>query len=671
MTASAVVVASAAARVMTLSSSLRRRGGSALLDRASASAAAAAGRCGTLARPLSSDAYCNDSDPSSSSSLFDRPYPMPSPQIDHSIHRPPTLSSSAAARHKLDPRDETTRDASARTAASQAARLNSRLARVRSGGGERAVRRHRERNKMLPRERIDALVDPGTPFLELSALAGMYNWNDDDNDDGDDSDGSDSGDGSEAEGSIDPQESMNVPSGAIITGIGIISGTPCVVIGNDATVKGGTYHPITVKKHLRAQEIALENRLPCVYLVDSGGAYLPRQSEVFPDRDHFGRIFYNQARMSAANVPQIAAVCGSCTAGGAYVPAMSDETIIVRGNGTIFLGGPPLVRAATGEVVSAEELGGAEVHATVSGVADHLAEDERDAMRIVRDIVSNLNREAVDGIGGDGITGLNLNPKGWDEPLYPPSELGSIVPVDPKRPFDVRAILARLLDGSRFHEFKSNYGKTIVCGFGSILGQKVGIIANNGVLFSESSLKAAHFVELCSQRGVPLLFLQNITGFMIGRRYEHGGIAKDGAKLVTAVASSNVPKLTLIVGGSYGAGNYGMCGRSYGPRFLYTWPNARIGVMGGEQAAGVLAAVQRDAVESKGETWSDEEEDEFRKPILDKYERESTSYYSTARLWDDGIIDPADTRQVLGMSLAIARRRGCVPNETKFGVFRM
>eukprot|EP00978_Attheya_sp_CCMP212_P033709 scaffold137362_cov49-Attheya_sp.AAC.1 len=506
--------------------------------------------------------------------------------------------------------------------------LEERLAEARMGGGEASVRRHKLRNKLLPRQRIDALLDPGTPFLELGALAGY----------------------------------PEVPSGSIIAGIGIVHGTPVMVAANDATVKGGTYFPITVKKHLRAQQIALENELPCVYLVDSGGAYLPKQDEVFPDAHHFGRIFYNQANMSAQNIPQIAVVLGSCTAGGAYVPAMSDETIMVQNQGTIFLGGPPLVKAATGESVTAQELGGADVHTSKSGVADHLATSELDALqRITRDIIANLNRAPLQMNGGIP----------WEEPYYSTNELRGIMPTDPKQPFDVRLILARVLDGSRFHEFKANYGTTIVTGFGKLYGQDVGVVANNGILFSESSLKATHFIQLCSQRGIPLLFVQNITGFMVGTKYEHEGIAKNGAKLVTAVATAKVPKLTLIVGGSYGAGNYGMCGRAYGPRFLYMWPNAKIGVMGGPQAASVLATVQRDNIEAKGQTWTIEEEEEFKRPILEKYERESSAYYSTSRLWDDGIIDPADTRRVLGLSLAVAARTGCEPNDTKFGMFRM
>lgn len=509
--------------------------------------------------------------------------------------------------------------------------LNENLDHVRKGGGPVAVQRHLERNKLLPRQRLEGLVDFGTPLLELSALAGLV--------------------GKE-----------NVPSGGIVTAIGIVAGMPCMIIANDATVKGGTYYPITVKKHLRAQEIALQNHLPCIYLVDSGGAYLPKQASVFPDRDHFGRIFYHQAHMSALNIPQIAVVCGSCTAGGAYVPSMSDETIIVRGNGTIFLGGPPLVKAATGEIVTAEDLGGAVVHTTQSGVADHLAANEYEALRLTRDIVASLGRTRVD----------NESAVAYEEPLYDPNELGGILPVDTKQPMDIRLVIARIVDGSRFHEFKKNYGTTLVTGFAKIMGQDVGIIANNGILFSESALKGAHFVQLCCQRGIPILFLQNITGFMVGQKYEQEGIAKHGAKLVTAVSTANVPKITLIVGGSYGAGNYGMCGRAFGPRFLYMWPNARISVMGGEQAANVLATIQRDNIEARGGTWSEEEEHEFKRPILEKYDRESSAYYSTSHLWDDGIIDPADTRMVLGTSLAIARRVGCEPaNTTKYGVFRM
>lgn len=528
---------------------------------------------------------------------------------------------------QLDTHSPSFREAMERTR-SQVEQLEDRLEQVSLGGGSEAVARHHNRNKGLPRERIEQLCDPGTPLLELSALAGF----------GDD-----------------------IPSGGIVSAIGVVSGQLCMMIANDATVKGGTYFPITVKKHLRAQEIAMENNLPCIYLVDSGGAFLPLQDRVFPDKNHFGRIFYNQAQMSSRNIPQIAVVCGSCTAGGAYVPSMSDETVMVKGNGTIFLGGPPLVKAATGQEVTAEELGGAEVHCTTSGVADHMANTEPEAFRITRDIVASLGRP----------TSILPSSSTWDEPLYDPSELGGVLPVDPKHPTDVRLVLARVLDGSRFHEFKASYGTTIVTGFGKIMGQDVGIIANNGILFSESAQKAAHFVELCCQRGIPIVFLQNITGFMVGKKYEHEGIAKHGAKLVTAVATARVPKITLILGGSYGAGNYGMCGRAYSPRFLYMWPGAKISVMGGEQAASVLSTVQRDNIEAKGKTWSAEEEAEFKRPILEKYERESSAYYSTSSLWDDGIIDPTDTRMVLGCSLAVARREGCEPNATKFGVFRM
>jgi 3-methylcrotonyl-CoA carboxylase beta subunit len=541
-------------------------------------------------------------------------------------HRPPPLTNC-----ELDTRSDTFLQAMERTN-EQVTGLERRLEEVGQGGGSRAVERHVSRKKLLPRDRIQRLVDPGTPVLELSALAG-YNE--------------------------DP--SNHIPSGGMVTAMGVVSGQLCMMIANDATVKGGTYFPITVKKHLRAQEIALENDLPCIYLVDSGGAYLPQQAQVFPDKFHFGRIFYNQAQMSARNIPQVAVVCGSCTAGGAYVPSMSDETIIVQGNGTIFLGGPPLVKAATGEVVSAEDLGGARVHAEGSGVVDHMAVDEEDALRKTRDIMASLGRPPMQ----------ELFPTSWEEPLYSTTELGGVVPVDSKKSVDVRLILARILDGSRFHEFKANYGKTLVTGFGKIMGQDVGIIANNGILFSESALKGAHFVQLCCQRGIPIVFLQNITGFMIGQKYESEGIAKNGAKLVTAVANASVPKVTLIFGGSYGAGNYGMCGRAFGPRFLYMWPNARISVMGGSQAANVLSTVQRDNIEARGASWSEEEEADFQQPILDQFEHESSAYYSTSNLWDDGIIDPADTRAVLGCSLAAARRVGCEPNKTKFGVFRM
>ena len=542
-------------------------------------------------------------------------------------HQPPQLRDAA-----LDKNSNEFRQAVERTQ-EQVRGLNLLLQKVRLGGGQAAVERHRSRNKLLPRERMERLVDPGTPILEMSALAGYH-----------------------------PDDDKNVIGGGIVTAIGVIAGTPCMMIANDATVKGGTYFPITVKKHLRAQEIAMENDLPCIYLVDSGGAYLPKQAEVFPDKFHFGRIFYNQANMSAKGIPQIALVCGSCTAGGAYVPSMSDETVIVQGNGTIFLGGPPLVKAATGEQVTAEDLGGAHVHTSTSGVADHLAVTEEEGLSITRDIVASLGRK------GD----FNASRFAYEEPLYDPQELGGILPVDTKQPFDIRLIIARILDGSRFHEFKKNYGSTLVTGFGKIMGQDVGIIANNGVLFSESALKGAHFVQLCCQRGIPILFLQNITGFMVGQKYEHEGIAKHGAKLVTAVATASVPKITLIVGGSYGAGNYGMCGRAFGPRFLYMWPNARISVMGGEQAANVLATVQRDNLEARSTTWTEEQEAKFKQPILEKYEKESSSYYSTSNLWDDGVIDPADTRVVLGASLAIARRVGCdPPNSTKHGIFRM
>jgi 3-methylcrotonyl-CoA carboxylase beta subunit len=507
--------------------------------------------------------------------------------------------------------------------------LRGELARAALGGGERARGRHAERGKLLPRERVDKLVDPGSPLLELSPMAahGMY--------DGD------------------------APAAGIITGVGRVSGRECVIVANDATVKGGTYYPMTVKKHLRAQEVALENRLPCIYLVDSGGAFLPKQDEVFPDREHFGRIFFNQATMSSRGIPQVAAVLGSCTAGGAYVPAMSDETVIVRNQGTIFLGGPPLVKAATGEVVSAEDLGGGDLHSRTSGVTDHLATDDAHALKIVRSIVSTLGPKP---------------PAPWDvrateEPAADPAGLYGVVPPDTKTPYDVREVVARVVDGSRFHEFKALYGTTLVTGFARIHGHPVGIIANNGILFSESALKGAHFIELCDQRRIPLVFLQNISGFMVGRDYEAGGIAKDGAKMVTAVSCASVPKLTVIVGGSFGAGNYGMAGRAYSPRFLWMWPNARISVMGGEQAATVLSTIRRDQIEGKGGEWSAEEEDAFRQPIRDQYEHQGHPYYSTARLWDDGVIDPADTRMVLGLALS-ACANAPVP-EPRYGVFRM
>jgi len=501
--------------------------------------------------------------------------------------------------------------------------LRARVAEVRQGGGETARQRHLARNKLLPRDRVAGLIDPGSPFLELSQLA-AYGLYDDE-----------------------------VPSAGIVTGIGLVSGRECVIVANDATVKGGTYFPITVKKHLRAQEIALRNRLPCIYLVDSGGAFLPMQDEIFPDREHFGRIFFNQANLSAQGIPQIAAVMGSCTAGGAYVPAMSDETIIVRKQGTIFLGGPPLVQAATGEVVSAEDLGGADVHARTSGVVDHYAHDDRHALALCRRIVAGLN----------DVKRPEVALRAPQPPRYDLAELYGIVPADLRAPYDAREIIARIVDASEFDEFKRLYGTTLLCGFAHVHGYPVGILANNGILFSESALKGAHFVELCSQRGIPLVFLQNITGFMVGRKYEAGGIAKDGAKLVTAVSTTAVPKLTVIVGGSYGAGNYGMCGRAYEPRFLFMWPNARISVMGGEQAATVLAQVRRNR------NTTPEEDEAFKAPIRAQYERQGHPYYATARLWDDGIIDPIDTRRVLGLALS-ATLNAPIPR-TNFGVFRM
>jgi 3-methylcrotonyl-CoA carboxylase beta subunit len=507
--------------------------------------------------------------------------------------------------------------------------LDAQLERVALGGGEKARAKHAGRDKLLPRDRITALLDPGSPFLELSALA--------------------------AEGMYDGAS----PGAGVITGIGRVHGQEIVVVANDATVKGGTYFPMTVKKHLRAQEIALENHLPCVYLVDSGGAFLPLQDEVFPDKEHFGRIFYNQARMSARNIPQVAVVMGSCTAGGAYVPAMCDESIIVRGQGTIFLGGPPLVKAATGEVVDAESLGGAEVHTAVSGVADHLAENDGHALAIARDVLAHLNRRKA----------LPVAVRAPVDPLHPAEDLYGLVPKDARRPFDIREVIARLVDGSEFQEFKARYGKTLVTGFAHVHGYPVGIVANNGILFGESALKGAHFIELCNQRDIPLVFLQNITGFMVGRKYENAGIAKDGAKMVTAVACSHVPKFTVVIGGSFGAGNYAMCGRAYGGRFLWTWPNARISVMGGEQAASVLATVKRDGIESAGDAWSEREEQEYKAPIRDQYERQGHPYYASARLWDDGIIDPLDTRRVLGMALSAAMNAPI--EKDRFGVFRM
>ncbi len=503
------------------------------------------------------------------------------------------------------------------------------LAWAQGGGGAEALAKHRARNKLTARERIDALIDPNTPFLELAPLAAYNMYNNE------------------------------APCAGIVCGVGVIHGKECMIIANDATVKGGTYFPITVKKHLRAQEIALENRLPCLYLVDSGGAFLPLQAEVFPDRDHFGRIFYNQAQMSALGIPQIALVMGSCTAGGAYVPAMSDQTIIVKQQGTIFLGGPPLVKAATGEVVSAEELGGAEVHTRISGVADYFADDDLHAIQIAREIVANLNiRKELP---------ADIQPP--EDPLYDPAEIYGIIPRDLRQPFEVREVIARIVDGSRFLEFKARFGQTLVCGFAHIHGFPVGIIANNGILFSESALKGAHFIELCCQRRIPLVFLQNITGFMVGKKYENEGIAKHGAKMVTAVANAAVPKFTVIIGGSYGAGNYAMCGRAYQPRWLWMYPNARIAVMGGEQAANVLLTVKLDQLAAKGQTMSEEEQAAFKQPILDKYAEESSAFYSTARLWDDGVIDPVDTRTVLALALSAAYNAP-IP-DTKFGVFRM
>ena len=512
--------------------------------------------------------------------------------------------------------------------------LQAQVQKVGAGGGDAARKKHTDRGKLLPRVRVQMLLDPGTPFLEVAPLAalGMYP----------DRDGSDS-----------------APGAGIVAGIGRVSGIDCMIVCNDATVKGGTYYPLTVKKHLRAQEIAQQNRLPCIYLVDSGGANLPNQDEVFPDRDHFGRIFYNQANMSAQGIAQIAVVMGSCTAGGAYVPAMSDETIIVKNQGTIFLGGPPLVKAATGEVVSAEDLGGGDVHTRLSGVADHLAHNDMHALALAREAVSRLNAKKV-------YSGSLQAPAA---PKYASEELYGVIPTDTRKPFDVREIIARIVDNSELHEFKSRYGTTLVCGFAHIEGMPVGIVANNGILFAESARKGAHFIELCCQRKIPLVFLQNITGFMVGRKYENEGIARDGAKMVTAVATANVPKFTIIIGGSFGAGNYGMCGRAYSPRFLWMWPNARISVMGGEQAAGVLATVKRDGIEAKGGSWSAEEEAAFKAPIKEQYEVQGHPYYATARLWDDGVIDPADTRRVLALGLAAAQNAP-VP-DVKFGVFRM
>ena len=507
--------------------------------------------------------------------------------------------------------------------------LNTQLAKIAEGGGAQARAKHEARGKLLPRERVEMLLDPGTPFLEVAPLAALNLYNND------------------------------APGAGLVAGVGRVSGVDCLIVCNDATVKGGTYYPLTVKKHLRAQEIAQQNNLTCIYLVDSGGANLPNQDEVFPDRDHFGRIFYNQANMSAQGISQIAVVMGSCTAGGAYVPAMSDETIIVKNQGTIFLGGPPLVKAATGEVVSAEDLGGGDVHTRLSGVADHLAHNDMHAIALARQAVARLNKRK-------NVELALTAPRG---PLFDSAELHGIIPTDTRKPFDVREVIARVVDGSEFDEFKSRYGATLVCGFAHIEGMPVGIVANNGILFAESANKGAHFIELCCQRKVPLVFLQNITGFMVGRKYENEGIARAGAKMVTAVACAQVPKFTVIIGGSFGAGNYGMCGRAYSPRFLWMWPNARISVMGGEQAAGVLATVKRDGIESRGGQWSPEEEANFKTPIREQYELQGHPYFASARLWDDGVIDPADTRRVLALGLS-ASLNAPIP-ETKFGVFRM
>jgi 3-methylcrotonyl-CoA carboxylase beta subunit len=529
---------------------------------------------------------------------------------------------------KLNPRSDDFRTNAAALEA-LVADLRAKVEKLALGGGQAARDKHVGRGKLLPRDRIAQLLDPGTPFLELSQLAAFGMYNDD------------------------------APGAGVITGIGRIAGQECVIVCNDATVKGGTYYPVTVKKHVRAQEIAAENHLPCVYLVDSGGANLPNQDEVFPDRDHFGRIFYNQANLSAAGIPQIAVVMGSCTAGGAYVPAMSDESIIVKNQGTIFLGGPPLVKAATGEVVSAEDLGGGDVHTRLSGVVDHLAQNDAHALGIARSIVGNLNRTKQ-------VPVALREPK---PPRYDAQSIYGVIPVDTRKPFDIREIIARIVDDSAFDEFKARYGTTLVTGFAHIWGHPVGIIANNGILFSESALKGAHFIELCCQRKIPLVFLQNITGFMVGRKYENEGIARNGAKMVTAVATAKVPKFTVIIGGSFGAGNYGMCGRAYSPRFLWMWPNARISVMGGDQAASVLATVKRDGIEGKGGTWSAADEEAFKQPIREQYEHQGHPYYASARLWDDGVIDPAQTRDVLGLGLSATMNAPI--EDTRFGVFRM
>ncbi|NQY63604.1 MAG: methylcrotonoyl-CoA carboxylase [Alteromonadaceae bacterium] len=507
--------------------------------------------------------------------------------------------------------------------------LKEKLSEIKLGGGEGSRQRHLARGKLLPRDRVSALLDAGSPFLELSQLAAFDVYKD------------------------------NVPCAGIITGIGRVGGQECIIVANDATVKGGTYYPLTVKKHLRAQTIAQENNLPCIYLVDSGGANLPNQDDVFPDKEHFGRIFFNQANMSAQNIPQIAVVMGSCTAGGAYVPAMADESIIVKEQGTIFLAGPPLVKAATGEVVSAEDLGGADVHCRTSGVTDHYAQNDNHALEIARNAVKNLNR----------IKPVQIDIQPVNEPAYDIEEIYGIIPKDARQPYDVREVIARVVDGSEFDEFKALYGTTLVCGFARIFGYPVGIVANNGVLFGESAQKGAHFIELCAQRKIPLIFLQNITGFMVGQQYEAGGIAKHGAKMVTAVATAQVPKFTVLIGGSFGAGNYGMCGRAYDPRFLFMWPNARISVMGGEQAAGVMAQVTRDKKERNGESWSETEEAAFKQPIIDNYEHQGHPYFASARLWDDGIIDPSETRQVLGLAISASLNKTI--EETKFGIFRM